>query len=244
MIQKGESMEIQFSFDLDQAQRDCILNSTFYLKWLNNLQDGIDISSIEFQSVDFIYRNGIPRPLFIKFIVDAKDVEGHKLPGIVLLRGPAVCILPVLYTEDEPYVVLVRQARLGPGKLGNLEIPAGILDVDVSLKELAAKELKEETGLDVELHQLKDLLNDFGSVHSRLYTSVGISDESLAFYLYERSMEPGDIELLQGAIRQNEHENEFIRVEMMPISAAKAHLEDSKSLLAILMYESLKWSQR
>lgn len=235
-------MEISFTCQLTIPQQQIVLESRIYQNWLNSLDAKILIESIEIQSVDFIGRQS-DQVLFIKLKALANDPEGHQIPGVVLLRGAAVCILPVLYTELEPYVVLVRQARLGTGLLGSLEIPAGILDVQMNLVDLASKELFEETGLEVEANDLKDMLELLESEHSHLFSSIGISDETLGYYLYERAMKPGEFEELQGRLRTLESENEYIRVELLPISAAKKHLRDSKSLLAILLYESLKWSQ-
>lgn len=234
-------MQVIFSCDISPQQEEATLQSNIYQNWFNSLDSGIQIQSIEIQSVDFIGAQQL-QVLFIKLKVDALNPQAKKIPGVVLLRGAAVCILPILYTEDEPYVVLVRQARMGPGNLTSLEIPAGILDVNMDLKELASKELAEETGLIAPPDELEDMLSLMHSEHSALFSSVGISDESLGFFLYERPMRPDDFENLQGQIRTLEDENEYIKVELLPISGAKKHLRDTKSLLAILIYESLKWS--
>ncbi|GAB2209837.1 hypothetical protein Droror1_Dr00027062, partial [Drosera rotundifolia] len=47
---------------------------------------------------------------FLKFKADIIDKEtGHKVPGIVFARGPAVAILILLESEGETYAVLTEQ---------------------------------------------------------------------------------------------------------------------------------------
>lgn len=234
-------MKIVFKCPLSEAEQELVLTSNIYQNWAQSLDSSIQLHHIEIQSVDFITRS-VKRVLFIKMKTQAVNSMGQNLPGIVMLRGAAVSILPVLLKDEEPYVVLVRQARLGPGQSALLEVPAGILDVNLNFEELAVKELQEETGLIASPGDLVEMLSFINSEHKSLYTNAGISDETLKFYLYERPMLPRDLNDLSGRLRSSLDEDEYIKVELMPLSSAKKQICDSKSLLSILLYESRRRS--
>src|SRR5687768_12742573 len=97
--------------------------------------------------------------LFAMLKADVIDPEGRRLPGFALLRGPAVVIVTVVENRDtgERRFLMLQQRRIGNGA-DSLEFPAGMLDEHVDDPAgVALKELKEETGLDVERAALKPL---------------------------------------------------------------------------------------
>jgi len=90
--------------------------------------------------------------------------EGLVKPGACFLRPDAVAVLLEVTIEgeeqDERYIVLkeeVRMAACGPV----LEVPAGIINAEGTFAGQAAKELKEETGIEIPAGQMVDL----GKVH-------------------------------------------------------------------------------
>lgn len=74
----------------------------------------------------------------------------------------------VPFMDDK--IVLLKQFRV-PVKGYIYEFPAGIKETDESILDCAVRELKEETGLDVELLKV---------YNSPLYNSCGISDETVS----------------------------------------------------------------
>lgn len=58
--------------------------------------------------------------------------------------------------EGEEYVLLTVQPRIPVGSLEFVELPAGMLDGD-SFSGAAAKEIKEECGIEIKADELKDL---------------------------------------------------------------------------------------
>lgn len=121
-------------------------------------------------------RNG--ELLFGLLNADMRDPQGHAVPPVVLIRGQAVVIVPLLRcarTGEQGFLV-VKQWRIGNGAL-NIEFPAGMLDTQVcDPLGVAVKELHEETSLDATRDQLHLL-------HPQpLCASVGLLDEAIWFY--------------------------------------------------------------
>ena len=127
------------------------LASAPFTAWVRELDPRFDLASIHFQSIDmFGARVG-----FVKFAVTC-TFQGKPVPGIVFARGSAVAILPVLKCGADRWVVCCRQPRLPVGK-HFLEIPAGMMDGKGSFVGVAAKEMAEETGIEIREGDLIDL---------------------------------------------------------------------------------------
>ena len=127
------------------------LASAPFAAWARELDPRFDLTSIHFQCVDMFG----PRVGFIKFAV-ACTFQGKPVPGIVFARGSAVAILPVLKCGADRWVVCCRQPRLPVGR-HFLEIPAGMMDGKGSFVGVAAKEMAEETGIEIREGDLLDL---------------------------------------------------------------------------------------
>merc|ERR1719356_1724569 len=120
----------------------------------------------------------------LKFKADA-SVDGKPVPGVVFMRGGAVAILVVLKCKEKRYTVVVRQPRIPVGKDNLPEIPAGMLDGEGNFAGVAAKELKEETGLNIDESQLFDLTGAaYGEEYQGMYPSVGATDEFNRLFLF------------------------------------------------------------
>ncbi len=85
-------------------------------------------------------------------------------------KNPDGVIIYSLYGENKDKVVLIRQYRYSIGDY-IYEFPAGLVESDENFEEAAVRELKEETGLSLEVVQVDDM-------YSRPYfTTVGMTDE-------------------------------------------------------------------
>ena len=85
----------------------------------------------------------------------------------------AVVIVP--FHTGQKKIVITREYRI---PLGDYEygFPAGLVDEGESIKAAARRELKEETGLD---------LTHFVKISQPLYSSAGMTDESVAMVYVE-----------------------------------------------------------
>ena len=164
---------------------------------------------------------------FIK--VDNKE---QVVPGIVLIRGPAVAILIKLIYDGEEYALLTSQARVASGKSSFLEIPAGMLDDKKNFAGVAATEIKEETGITIEE---KDLV----LLGEKYYPSVGGSDEHITFYYLEKNIDTSEFEEMKTKIYGETDEGEHIKVKFVKFKDLWKETHDMKALSALTLYENI-----
>lgn len=120
-------------------------------------------------------------------------------------KADGVMIIPI--TEEEEFV-LIKQFRPAINDY-IYEFPAGLIDGDEEVEEAATRELFEETGL---------LASDCEYIIKPSYTSVGMSDESVAVVKMK----------VHGKIStENIEENEEIEVIKVPIKEAKEFIKDN-----------------
>jgi ADP-sugar diphosphatase len=205
---------------------DKILKFPPFVNWQSKINNEntsqIMINKITIQDLDFFGS----RIGFLKFNVDATWLDGTSLPGIVYARGPSVAIFLVLDTgEDDPLVVLVRQPRIPIGSMGFLELPAGMLDGSNSFTGVAAQELKEECGIEIQEDDLVSL--------GELAPSPGGCDEYLHIFKLDLKMSKVEANALNGRIGGlSDHgericivlkrKSELYALKSMPILAALA----------------------
>lgn len=138
------------------------------------------------------------------------DPSGRPLPAYLVLRGHAVVIVTEVANREtgERKFLMLRQRRIGSGA-ETLEFPAGMVDEDVGDPAgVAVKELREETGLEVERDQLIRLSA------KPLYTSSGLDDEAIHYFGCSLELPPGQYHALEGGHRGKADEGEFIRLEL------------------------------
>jgi ADP-sugar diphosphatase len=144
-----------------------------YKTWLNTLQHSLNLQqqitqhafhdkpyelrSIEIQAVDYF---GGSRIGFLKLKAVLLNGNGETLPGSVFLRGGSVAMLVILREDvgdaSEEWVLLTVQPRVPAGSLEFVELPAGMIDGD-TFSGAAAKEIKEECGIEIKAERLVDL---------------------------------------------------------------------------------------
>jgi 8-oxo-dGTP pyrophosphatase MutT (NUDIX family) len=120
---------------------------------------------------------------------------------------------------------MIRQRRIGNGEV-NLEFPAGMLDRNVdSARDVAVRELHEETGLVVSANDLRELHD------GPLYSSPGASDEGIYYFGCIATLSEQDFRALDGRTAGSGSENERISVTLCDLETAET---ESKSLQARL----------
>jgi ADP-sugar diphosphatase len=194
------------------------------------------VENVHIQSMDMFG----PRVGFLK-IKATVTVDGKTVPGIVFMRGGAVAILVVLKHEDKLYTVMVRQPRIAVGKMSLAEIPAGMLDGLGDFTGVAAKELKEETGIVI---NEKDLVNmtdlAYGETYPGMYPSCGGTDEFNKLFLYREEVKDAEqLNSLQGKCTGVAAEGEMIKLEIIPLDDLWKTSPDAKALGALCLHDRL-----
>ena len=220
-------------------------------KWRYNIDSefngaGYEVNGVVIQHIDYFG----PRIGFVQFKVLARFnkknrttglLEWGDVPAIVFCRGAAVALLVVIKVigARTRYTVLVKQPRMAAGSAGFLEIPAGMLDESNDFSGVAAKELKEETGITVDKTRLVDLTTDFygGLKYDGLHPSVGGCDEVVRFFLYETEMTADERKALNGKCTGEFAEGENIKLKVVPLRKAAQEAPDMKTLTALYLYD-------
>ena len=148
-----------------------------------------------------------------------KTPAGRETKLEIVDHGGSVVIIPV---DEENNLLFVRQYRHAAGK-NILELPAGTRDGDEPYEECAAREIREETGMEA------DKLEKLGE----FYLAPGYSTEFMGVFLAT--------ELKENPLQADD--DEFLEVERIPIKKAIEMAEtgqvlDAKSLAALLLARS------
>ena len=140
--------------------------------------------------------------------------DGRETKLEIIDHGGSVVVIPV---DKEDNLLFVRQYRHA-AKADLLELPAGTRDGDEPYEECAAREVREETGM--EANRLQKL--------GEFYLAPGYSTEFMAVFLATDLHEnPLDAD-----------EDEFLDVEKIPVQRAikmaeNGEIQDAKSLAAL-----------
>lgn len=145
-----------------------------------------------------------------------KTPDGRETKYEIIEHGGSVVVVPI---DDAGNVLFVRQYRHATGK-DLLELPAGTRDGEEPYEECAAREIREETGM--EAGQLQRV--------GEFYLAPGYSSEFMAVFLateLKPNPLPGD-------------DDEFLQVEKIPLQEVtqtfgRGDVPDAKSLAAWLL---------
>lgn len=151
-----------------------------------------------------------------------------KPPGIVFLRGHSVCILTLLKCEEQLHMVLTHQPRVAIGGM-MLEIPAGMMDEKHHFSGVAARELKEETGILLKQDDLTYL--------GYFYPSPGACDERIICYSVVVEKTVKEMKEMEEKMYGNEKEHEEIHLMIVPFNMKNViETRDAKAMTCALMY--------
>ena len=148
-----------------------------------------------------------------------KTPDGRETKFDIIEHGGSVVIIPV---DAEGNLLFVRQYRHAAGS-DLLELPAGTRDGDEPFEECAAREIREETGMEA------------GSLQKvgEFYLAPGYSTEFMAVFIAT--------DLKHNPLEADD--DEFLSVEKIPVKKAfelamQGEVPDAKSLAALLMARS------
>ena len=254
-----------------ELSKDQLLAFPAFRTWLSTPQTSLDLQrqdshpfhsapyalrSITVQSCDYF---GGERLGFVKLRAEVSNDAGEKLPGSVFLRGGSVAMLLILRPEDatdksEEYVILTVQPRIPAGSLSFIELPAGMIDDSGTLTGAAAKEIQEETGLEIQQKDLIDMTKlanqstdaaaSQGKLQDAVYPSPGGSDEFIPIFLSRKEMSRGDIEDLKGKLTGLREHGEKITLRLCRLDELwRVGARDGKTLSAVALYEGLRKSR-
>ena len=145
-----------------------------------------------------------------------KTPDGRETRFDIVEHGGSVIIVPL---DSEGNLLFVRQYRHAAGK-DLLELPAGTREGDEPFEECAAREIREETGM--QAGSLKKI--------GEFYLAPGYSTEFMGVFLAsDLKHAPLDAD-----------EDEFLSVEKIAVSQAlemaeRGEMPDAKSLAALLL---------
>ena len=148
-----------------------------------------------------------------------KTPDGRETRFEIVEHGGSVVIVPV---DADGNLLFVRQYRHAAG-MDMLELPAGTRDGDEPFEDCAAREIREETGMEA------GKLIHVGS----FYLAPGYSTEYMGVFLAT--------DLKHNPLEADD--DEFLSVEKIPVKEAlrmaeKGEMPDAKSLAALLMARS------
>lgn len=169
--------------------------------------------------------------LFGLFNLDATTPEGHKLLPLCFIKGEVVMVLTALIDRDtrEKYLLLVRQRRICDGSY-MYEHPAGMVDGADTPLQVAIREVREETGLEISPEKILPL-NDVP-----LYPSSGTSDEAMYFFYTELELSREEIFAYDAVPTGHDHD-EFLLTAVVPYRDARKLLTNSQALLNMFLYQ-------
>ena len=225
---KMVSVTTEPNIDIDKA-----INSKLFKDWVEKLDSGFKVNGILIQSLDMF---GPKRAGFIKVKADIVDHKtGNFVPGICFLRGSSVAILVILKCSEtnERFAVLVNQSRVPVGEYSCTELVAGMMDGKGNFAGVAAVELEQEIGL-------KFTENELQLLKSGVFLSPGGCDETMNFYVVEKTMPRSEIMELRGRQTGVQEEGESITVKIVPFNKLLDTTNDTKVFTALAFYEDYR----
>lgn len=257
---------VHLTSDLSQEQ---LLSFPAFKTWISTLQHSLStqqnkshtfhsapykLRNIDIQSVDFF---GGERVGFIKLKAEVSNDNGELLPGSVFLRGGSVGMLLILQpddipsnTEDEKHVILTLQPRIPAGSLSLAELPAGMLDDAGTFAGGAAKEIEEETGLEIPANELINMTelalssatsDNEEHLQKGVYPSPGGCDEFVPIFLWQKRISREQMKEWQGKLTGLRDHGEKITLMLCPLEQAwRQGGRDAKVLSGWALYEGLR----
>jgi ADP-sugar diphosphatase len=228
-------VDVPVTADSPDISIPAVMDFVPFINLITNLnQDPLwNVTKIVVQGVDkFGVRVG-----FVKVNNTATYNGSEKpVPGIAFLRGDSVAVLTILRCNGERWVVCCMQPRMPAGST-KVEIPAGMMDAKKGDEEktflgVAAKEMSEETGIELKESDLIDI-----SPNGKACPSIGACDEKIKFYAHIKDVTPEYLAELNGKITGNFDEGEVIRLKLIKYENLHKECDDMKAMTAMLLLE-------
>lgn len=209
--------------------KENVFDSHKFKLWKGRLlENGLQIHEIEEKYTRHNHKDEV---LFSLLMLNATTPEGNKIPPICFLKGEVLCVLVCLIDEatQEKYLLLVKQRRVCDGSM-TYEHPAGMLDSESDAYKVAAKEVWEETGIEVSKNQLVQLLN------FPAYPSSGTCDEAMYYFYCELTLPLEKIKTYNNNFMGEASEHERIVTCVLPFLEAHRCINNVNGLLLNFLY--------
>ena len=152
--------------------------------------------------------------------------------------------------EDEKQVILTLQPRIPAGSLSLAELPAGMLDNAGTFAGGAAKEIEEETGLQVSANELVNMTqlalssiatDDGEHLQQAVYPSPGGCDEFMPIFLWQKRIPREKMREWQGKLTGLRDHGEKITLLLCPLERVwRLGGRDAKVLAGWALYTGLR----
>jgi ADP-sugar diphosphatase len=153
-------------------------------------------------------------------------------------------------TETEKHIILTVQPRIPAGSLSLIELPAGMLDDSGTFAGGAAKEIAEETGLEIPAEDLTNLTelalsgqasDDEEHLQQGVYPSPGGSDEFVPIFLWQNRVPREQLKEWEGKLTGLRDHGEKITLMLCPLEKVwRVGGRDGKVLAGWALYEGLR----
>ena len=153
-------------------------------------------------------------------------------------------------SEDEKHVILTLQPRIPAGSLSLAELPAGMLDDAGTFAGGAAKEIEEETGLQVPANELINMTqlalpsgasDDEEHLQQGVYPSPGGCDEFVPIFLWQKRIPREQMKEWQGKLTGLRDHGEKITLALCPLEKVwQFGGRDAKVLAGWALYTGLR----
>eukprot|EP01113_Clastostelium_recurvatum_P025562 TRINITY_DN3075_c0_g1_i2.p1 TRINITY_DN3075_c0_g1~~TRINITY_DN3075_c0_g1_i2.p1 ORF type:complete len:298 (-),score=89.60 TRINITY_DN3075_c0_g1_i2:34-852(-) len=242
---QGRSVPLSWDESLSREKAQQVLDTFSPFKdWAKNISNEetekvIKVQKVHLQSIDMFG----PRIGFLKFKADVVNKDNQMVPGITFMRGGAVAVLVILKEEGSgaEHALLTVQPRVPIGTHAFPEIPAGMLDGSGKFVGVAAKELKEETGIEIKEDELVDLTHlAYGDKWPGMFPSPGGCDEYIKLFLYRQTVSPKYLHEIEGKLTGLIEEGETITLKVVPLDQLITQAPDAKTLASMALYLHLK----
>jgi len=137
--------------------------------------------------------------------------------------------------------------------LNFVELPAGMLDDSGTFSGAAAKEIEEETGLEIEASELTNLTelalsaspdgqgDNEEHLQAGIYPSPGGSDEFIPIFLWQKRIPREQLQEWTGKLTGKRDEGEKITLKLTRLEDLwRVGVRDGKTLAAYALYEGLR----
>ena len=152
--------------------------------------------------------------------------------------------------EREKHVILTVQPRIPAGSLAFAELPAGMLDDSGSFSGGAAKEIREETDMEIEAGELVDMTalalereeeGGRGCLQRGVYPSPGGCDEFIPLFYCLKRIPRDQMREWEGKLTGLRDEGEKITLKLCPLDKLwRVGGRDAKVLAAWALYQGLR----
>ena len=151
-------------------------------------------------------------------------------------------------SETGKHVILTVQPRIPAGSLSFAELPAGMLDNNGTFAGAAAKEILEETGMEISTYELINMTelallvpSNEEQLQSAVYPSCGGSDEYMPIFLWQKRVPADQINDLQGKLTGLRAHGEKITLQLTRLEDVwKVGGRDGKVLAGLALYHGLR----